>query len=412
MILTRESKETWNVFEKISLRFLFLYFTLYIISIFTAPLWAPIINWMGTSIFNIDYTFSSNGSGSGDTTYSYLLLFLFFCLSVIGGFIWSFIDRKRPSYNQLQYGFLVGLRCVIIFFMFTYGIIKMFHLQMPALSNADLIKTLGEKSPMGLAWTFMGFSKTYSIFAGVSEVIAGALLIPRRTQTYGAMATIAVMLNVFMMNLCFDIPVKIFSFHLMLMGVLLLMVDFKRVFGVLVMNRNIGDYIIYPQLKKGDKSVIIICKWALLFLTVSLFVFTSYPRYKKHYLNPKTALFGIWEVTGFKKGSAKALTRNTLNKSWKYIAIDQSKLASIKTIDDKQSYYKFEVDTLQGTIAFGTYNAKVIDTLQYRKKDSILTISGIIKKDSIYIELQRKNPNDYLLKSRGFHWVNEYPLNN
>ena len=99
----------------------------------------------------------------------------------------------------------------------------------------------------------MGFSKTYSIFAGVSEVIAGALLIPRRTQTYGAMATIAVMLNVFMMNLCFDIPVKIFSFHLMLMGVLLLMVDFKRVFGVLVMNRNIGDYIIYPQLKKGDK---------------------------------------------------------------------------------------------------------------------------------------------------------------
>ena len=41
----------------------------------------------------------------------------------------------------------------------------------------------------------------------------------------------------------------------MLMGVLLLMVDFKRVFGVLVMNRNIGDYVIFPQLKKGDKII-------------------------------------------------------------------------------------------------------------------------------------------------------------
>ena len=55
MILTREKKEVWNLFEKISFRFLFLYFTLYIFSLFTATLWEPIINWIGTSIFKIDY---------------------------------------------------------------------------------------------------------------------------------------------------------------------------------------------------------------------------------------------------------------------------------------------------------------------------------------------------------------------
>ena len=250
MILTREKKDFWSSFEKMSFRFLFLYFTFYILSIFTGGLWEPIINWIGTSIFNIDYEFSSNGKGSGDTTYAYLLQFLFLCLSILGTIIWSFIDRKRKSYNQLQYGFLVGLRFILIFFMFQYGIIKIFHLQMSELTNTNLIKTLGDKSPMGLAWTFMGFSKTYSVFAGLSEVIAGLLLIPRRTQTYGAIAVIVVMLNVFMMNLCFDIPVKIFSFHLMLMGVVLFFADFKRVFGVLVQNKNIGDYIIYPKLKK------------------------------------------------------------------------------------------------------------------------------------------------------------------
>ena len=69
MILTREKKETWNLFEKISFRFLFLYFTLYTLSIFTAGIWEPIIKWIGSSIFNIDYEFSSNGKGSGDTTY-------------------------------------------------------------------------------------------------------------------------------------------------------------------------------------------------------------------------------------------------------------------------------------------------------------------------------------------------------
>ena len=407
MILTRERKEVWSFFEKISFRFLFLYFTLYILSLFTASLWEPIINWIGTSIFNIDYDFSSNGKGSGDTTYAYLLLFLFFWLATISSIIWSFLDRKRKSYNQFQYGFIITLRVILIFFMFQYGIIKIFHLQMSELSNAELIKTLGNKSPMGLAWTFMGFSKTYSAFAGLSEVIAGLLLISRRTQTLGAIATVAVMLNVFMMNLCFDIPVKIFSFHLMLMGVVILMADFKRIFSVLIKNKNIGDYIIYPQLKKGDRIIIIIAKWALLFLTAALFVFTSYPRYKKRYLSPKTALFGIWEVTNFKHDNKAENSK----KQWKYIAIDRSKYASIKTISDKQTYVKFNVDTLKNTIAFGGYSAKKLDTFNFIKRDSMLLIKGFLKNDSIKIELKRKNRNDFLLNSRDFNWINEYPLN-
>lgn len=407
MILTREKKEVWNLFEKISFRFLFLYFTLYIFSLFTATLWEPIINWIGTSIFKIDYDFSSNGKGSGDTTYAYLLLFLFFWLSVLISIIWSFLDKKRKSYNQLQYGFLITIRVILIFFMFQYGIIKVFHLQMSELSNAELIKTLGNKSPMGLAWTFMGFSKTYSAFAGLSEVIAGLLLISRRTQTFGAIATVAVMLNVFMMNLCFDIPVKIFSFHLMLMGAVILMADFKRIFGVFIRNKNIGNYTLYPQLKKGDRIIIIIAKWVLLFLISAFFIFTSYPRYKKRYINPKTSLYGIWEITNFKHYNKPKNNK----KDWKYIAIDNSKYASIKTIEDKQAYVKFKVDTLKNTITFGGYNAKELDTLIYKRKDSTLLIKGILKKDSIVINLTRKNRADFLLNSRGFNWINEYPLN-
>ena len=411
MILTREKKEIWNSFEKISFRFLFLYFTLYIISIFTGSLWEPIINWIGSTIFNIDYDFSSNGKGSGDTTYAYLLLFFFLCLSILGSIIWSFIDKKRASYNQIHYGFLVFIRFIVIFFMFQYGIIKMFHLQMSPISNSDLIQTFGTKSPMGLAWKFMGFSMTYSFFAGLSELIAGFLLISRKTQTYGAIATVAVMLNVFMMNLCFDIPVKIFSFHLMLMGVLLLMSDFKRVFGVLIMNKNIGNYIIYPQLKKGDRQIIIIVKWALLFLVSSLFIFTSYSRYKKRYLKPKTALFGIWEVTKFEKGKDKEISEKNWKKRWKYIAIDEPKFAVIKTLGDKRLIYRFKVDTINKTILLSKYPSKDTDTINYLKKNNSLFIKGILKNDTLNIELNKTSTDKFLLKSRGFNWINEHPIN-
>ncbi|WP_439127499.1 hypothetical protein [Polaribacter sp.] len=409
MIFTREKKQVWSLFEKISFRFLFLYFTLYTVSIFTGPLWKPMINWIGKSIFQITREFSSNGRGSGDTTYAYLLLFLFFCVAIISAFLWSIIDKKRKSYNQLQYGFLVFIRIIVIFFMLNYGFVKIFHLQMSEVSNADLIKNLGDKSPMGLAWTFMGFSKTYSFFAGLAEVTAGLLLLFRRTQTFGAIATVVVMLNVFMMNLCFDIPVKIFSFHLMLMGLLLLLADAKRVFGVLLLNKNITNYTIYPKLNKEETRIIAIVKLVLVVLTCGLFIFTSYTRYKKQYIAPKTALFGVWKVTTFKKGTD--IAKKDFTKQWKYIAIDRAKMASIKNFDDQQNYYTFIVDTIKNTVVFGDYKSENLDTLQLINKDSIVTLAGKIKTDTVFIKLQKKKAKDFLINSRGFHWVNEFPLN-
>lgn len=409
MIFTREKKQIWSLYEKISFRFLFLYFILYAFSIFTGPLWEPIINWIGTSVFEISYEFSANGKGSGDTTYAYLLLFLFFCIAVFGSFLWSIIDTKRTSYNQLQYGFLVFIRCIVIFFMLNYGFVKVFHLQMSEISNTNLIKNLGDKSPMGLAWTFMGFSKTYSIFAGLAEVITGLLLIFRRTQTFGAIATIVVMLNVFMMNLCFDIPVKIFSFHLMLMGIILLLADSKRVFGVLFLNRNITNYTIYPTLNKEETRIIFIVKLVLVLLTCSLFIFTSYTRYKKQYIAPKTALFGVWKVSKFKKG--KEITNINFEKNWKYIAIDRANFASIKTLSDDLNYYNFTVDTIENKVLFGKYNSEKIDTLNLIKTDTTFMLIGKVSNDSIFVKLKKKQPKEFLLKNRGFNWVNEYPLN-
>ena len=81
-------------------------------------------------------------------------------------------------------------------------------------------------------------------------------------------------------------------------------------------------------------------------------------------------------------------------------------------MDDTQSYYKFDVDTLKNTIAFGDYSSKKQDTLVYQRIDSMLTISGVMNADSVFIELKQKSSDDFLLKSRGFHWINERPLNN
>ena len=64
---------------------------------------------------------------------------------------------------------------------------------------------------MGALWWFMGASIPYIIFAGAAEVLGGLLLVLRRTAALGALVAFAVMVNVMMLNYCYDAPVKLYS---------------------------------------------------------------------------------------------------------------------------------------------------------------------------------------------------------
>lgn len=123
--------------------------------------------------------------------------------------------------------------------MFSYGFSKAFTLQFSELTNIDLIKTFGNQSPMGLMWNFMEYSDTYTRFSGYAEIIAGILLIFRKTTLLGAFAVFAVMFNVFMMNMSYDIPVKLYSGLLTIMSLFLLAPDSKRILNFLVFNRPV-----------------------------------------------------------------------------------------------------------------------------------------------------------------------------
>jgi hypothetical protein len=99
--------------------------------------------------------------------------------------------------------------------MITYGVLKVIELQFSPPTPDRLIQTYGESSPMGLIWTLMGFSSLYCFFGGAGEVLGGLLLSLRRTTLLGALVCIGVLANVVMINLSFDVPVKLFSSHLL-----------------------------------------------------------------------------------------------------------------------------------------------------------------------------------------------------
>ena len=91
--------------------------------------------------------------------------------------------------------------------------------------------------PMGVLWSFMGFSNVYQIFTGIGEALGSLLIVFRRTTTLGALLLCGVLANVALLNYTFDVPVKLFSTNLLLMAVFLAAPDAKRLFDVLVRNR-------------------------------------------------------------------------------------------------------------------------------------------------------------------------------
>ncbi len=183
-------------------------------------------------------------NGSGDTTMGYLIVLDWFALAVALAAVWTLLLRRRAVRRDAAVDLTRSyLRYVLAFAMLGYGLAKvnMARNQFPEVSELRLDKTWGETSPMGLVWGFMGASRPYTIFAGLGEVVAAFFLLWRHTALLGAIVAVAVMTNVVMLNYCYDVPVKIYSTHLTLMGLLILVPDARRLLALLMGNRNPTD---------------------------------------------------------------------------------------------------------------------------------------------------------------------------
>ena len=135
----------------------------------------------------------------------------------------------RPEARRTTSGPRTGCGSIVRYYIATaalsYGIIKLFVLQMPFPTLSQLATPLGDLLPMRFSWLFIGYSAPYQFFSGAMETVAGLLLLYRRTVTAGLFAAMGAFLNVVMINLAYDVPVKLFASHLLFACLFLLALD-------------------------------------------------------------------------------------------------------------------------------------------------------------------------------------------
>jgi hypothetical protein len=168
-------------------------------------------------------------SESGDTAMNWIQTGLFLTFALGGGVLWTFIallrNNPRTEYRTLHAWLRFLLRFSCGMFMVTYGLIKVFPLQMPPPSIAILNEPAGNMAPMTFLWNLIGLNPVYEIICGSAELLGGILLLYRRTALAGALFSAFVVTNVVLYNFCYDVPVKLFAVDLLLGCVFLALPD-------------------------------------------------------------------------------------------------------------------------------------------------------------------------------------------
>jgi hypothetical protein len=413
----------WTFAEKFALRF---FAVLFIFYIFPFPLsladfpdvwWnavlKKVIPWIGANLLHLKDPITIFPNGSGDTTYNYVLLLTQFVFSFVAACIWSVMDGKRRRYDRLHYWLRVLVRYFLMYNMFVYGFAKVFHLQMSTPSLSTLITPLGDKSPMGLAWAYMGFSAGFSAITGWAEVFAGLLLIFRRTVTIGAIVNIIVTINIVAINFCFDVPVKLFSSMLLLMSVFLLAPDVKRLAGLFLFNKAVSPKL-YPNYH-GRKRWFRISSLVLKFLVIAFFLYSNVANSLAGVKTwgdkrPSPPLYGIYDAQLIVRNNDTVAPLRSDYTRWQTLVIQYANGAVVRFANDSTKYFAFEVDSLKKTAIVYSYEKDAHhSTLNYRVKGDTLELSGKYFNDSVLFSFTKRDLKNIRLLNRGFHWINEYP---
>ncbi|TCS91983.1 hypothetical protein [Hazenella coriacea] len=131
----------------------------------------------------------------------------------------------KRLFTSMKKAFPTTLRLYLGIMFLIYGLAKIVMGQFGEPAPTAIVS---QGEGFALAWTFFGYSRFYELVIGWGEVIAAILIMIPRTSTLGAVMYFPISINVMLVNYCFNIGVQDLSTVLVIMNVILLWMDRKK----------------------------------------------------------------------------------------------------------------------------------------------------------------------------------------
>jgi hypothetical protein len=419
----------WNLATRVAFRFCVMYWGLYVLftqmfGAFDLPIPSPaslsrmrvLVGWVASHVFHVQQALVFF-SGSGDTTFEWVKAFCLLVIGVVATLVWSLLDRRRADYLRFHRWFHLFVRFALGATMVGYGMSKVIPLQMPAPQLTRLLEPFGNFSPMGVLWYSIGSSRPYEMFTGCAELAGGVLLFVPRLSTLGAMVCLADAVEIFMLNMTYDVPVKLFSFHLILMSLFLLAPHAKRLANVLVLNRTAAPATVSQWSSRRATRAALIAQLVFGAYLVAVSLTGSIGGWSRYGGGaPRSPLYGIWTVEEMRVDGQVRSPLVTDYGRWRRIVFQAPTAVSFQRMDDTFVTYRGAVDAERRSIMLNTFNGASAQSVAARfaferTSPDRLTLDGTMEGRQVRLQLRLFDEKNFLLLSRGFHWIQEYPFN-
>lgn len=437
-----ESAAGWNPVTRLAFRFVFSYFMLYclfypqILFFFLGPLVpevpenlknhyrtyaSPMVEWVGRTVFDTDAALNLR-SGSADQKYAFVLSFCFLVLAAVATVVWSALDRRRLEYRKLTGWFLLFIRWCLASQMMFYGFVKLIPNQMAEPSLATLLRPFGDFTTVAVLWNQVGISPVYEVLLGAAEVMGALMLLPRRTRLAGILLSLVCLAQVLVLNLAYDVPVKLIAFHLLLMGLVLLAPEARRLATVLsgaAAGPSTSPEAFRPTRIRTLVQVVLAIWLVAGFLTFNMNI------WRDHGPNsPKSELYGIWNIDEFVRDGQLIPPLITDETRWRRLVFDDPKVLHIQRMDSSLTPVPATIDpaahTLRTRKAPAAASLKNTHTVQGdpsaipqldftfdRPAPDRLVLTGTVSGKPVTLTLSRQDENDFRLKRDSFQLVQE-----
>ena len=383
--------------------------------------WNVVVLWTEKSVLGMSTLSSLKVSGSGDTSFLWARTACMLALALPAAVAWSIFGREWGRESILRDLIRVSARYRLAAVLIGYGVAKLVPPgQFPAPSGARLLEPIGRLSPMGMLWVFMGASTPYKVFSGAMEITGGLLLLLRRTAPLGSVVSAGVILNIVLLNFCYDVPVKLFSLNLLFMAGFLAWPDLRRIANVLVLNRAAEPARLEPP---WTGAVVRVMALALKVAVIGALFYGEYgwmrgsgPEFK-----PLPAyvreLSGIWNVSTFRRDGAEVPALITDATRWRRVVFadypGEKWLIAVGESNQWVGSWQIGPDSSEGKLILRSDTKELagVPFSYTRQGPDQMTVSGTVKDHPVAVELSRAEKDDTRLFNRGFHWVSEEPFN-
>jgi hypothetical protein len=341
---------------------------------------------------------------ASDSPALYLSIPLMLILSSTFAFIWAFFSKKEksifiPYLTESIAAYYLSMH------LFAYGFSKIFKVQFFLPEPNTLFTPMGQLSKDLVFWSAMGSSYSYTVFAGIIEIIPALMLAFKKTRLAGAIIAFAVMLNVFFINIGFDISVKVFSAFLLVLSTIIIIPEIKLLRSICFSENIVRERLtVKPKIRFLNSPALkmsIVC-----FLILNAIV----PYLKTGNFNDDIAerpyLHGAYEVNTFvvNGDSISALNANLFR--WKRFFVHRRGYFIIQDMQEIMYDFKLNIDKNNSLLVLLDYkNAENKYRFRIEDKRDKLVLNGNFRGDSIYLEANKIDMRKIPLLKNEFHWM-------